>query len=57
MYILELTDKEVVTLIKLLSEKAKEIHAWRCTTNSRVRDKDYDNVTSILKSITYRKES
>lgn len=52
MFSLELTTEKAAVLVKVLSAKAKEIHAWRAATKSVVRDEEYDDITDLLKSIT-----
>jgi len=55
LYYLELTTKDASILVKLLATKAKEIHAWRIATKSQTRDKEYDDVATLLKKIHTQK--
>lgn len=52
MFNLELTVEEAAVLVKVLTNEAKEIHAWQCATNSTDRTKEYEGVTTLLKKLT-----
>lgn len=55
MFVMRLTPEERATLVKLLTSKVKEIHAWRIATGSALRDKDYEETASLLGKIVFKK--
>lgn len=56
MFALELTTEEAVILAKMLTNKAKELHAWRIALNSTLRDTEYKEITDLLKKLSYGKK-
>lgn len=55
MYKLELNTKEAAALVRILTAKAKEIHAWRVRLRSAVRDEEYHEVTNLLTKVSITK--
>ena len=51
MYKLEMNEEEVALLIKLLTNKAKEVLTWSAATNSTRRQDEYQNVVKLLGKI------
>ena len=51
MYIIQLTKTEVDTLEEMLTNKAKEIHAWRISVKNHARDTEYEDITNVLMAV------
>ncbi len=54
MFTIKLTNEETATLVKILNAKVREIHAWRIATGSRLRDKDNEQIASLLRKIALK---
>ena len=55
-YKLEMNEEEVALLIKLLANKAKEIHAWQIATKDYRRQEEKEGIQNLLTLIHTAKE-
>ena len=56
-YKLELNDEQAALLVKLLTDKAEEIHTWQAATGDNRREVEYYGITSLLTAIHTAEEA
>jgi len=55
-YRLEMSEEQAALLVRVVTDKVKEVHAWIAATGSHDRDDEYHGLQDLLKNIHTKKQ-